>query len=109
VLAAASVSASLASGLPTRSAQMGPAPGERSPIMPFTPLRGPIPLPNDGLNAATPQRASARVRLWDQLLLPEGFRRDVLLQRGDSLGSGRSDFNVGGAGPSERLTGSQCC
>ncbi len=61
--------------------------------LPFQPLRGPIPLPGDGLSAAEQQRAYARVALQDQLLLPEGYGSEVLLQWGDSLGNGRFGFN----------------
>ena len=89
-------------GLPLAGATAGgptPAPGSRPAaagpgrVLPFQPLRGPIPLPGDGLSAAEQQRAYARVALQDQLLLPEGYRSEVLLQWGDPLGSGRFGFN----------------
>ena len=76
-----------------------PAPGSQTAAigsgrgLPFQPLRGPIPLPGDGLSAAEQQRAYARVALQDQLLLPEGYRSEVLLQWGDPVGSGRFGFN----------------
>ena len=89
-------------GLPVPGATAGgakAAPGSMasatgpSRVLPFQPLRGPIPLPGDGLSAAEQQRAYARVALQDQLLLPEGYRSEVLLQWGDPLGSGRFGFN----------------
>ena len=76
-----------------------PAPGSQAAapgsgrVLPFQPLRGPIPLPSDGLSAAEQQRAYARIALHDQLLLPEGYRSEVLLQWGDPLGSGRFGYN----------------
>jgi secreted PhoX family phosphatase len=70
------------------AAAIGPGRG-----LPFAPLRGPIPLASDGLSAVEQQRAYARVALQDQLLVPEGYRSEVLVQWGDPLGSGRFGFN----------------
>jgi secreted PhoX family phosphatase len=70
-----------------------PAPRRRLAALPFKPLRGPIPLPSDGLSAAEQHHAYSRVALQDQLLLPEGYGSEVLVQWGDSLGSGRFGFN----------------
>ena len=61
--------------------------------VPFRPLRGPIPLPNDGLSALEQRSAYGRVALKDELLVPEGFLSELLLQWGDPLGEGRFGFN----------------
>jgi secreted PhoX family phosphatase len=65
----------------------------RSTALPFQPIRGPIPLPSDGLSAAEQRAAYRRVALQDRLVVPEGFRSDLLLQWGDRLGTGRFGFN----------------
>jgi secreted PhoX family phosphatase len=56
-------------------------------------LRGPIPLPSDGLSAAQQRQAYSRVALSDALLVPEGYRTDLVLQWGDRLANGRFGFN----------------
>jgi hypothetical protein len=61
--------------------------------LPFAPIRGPIPLSSDGLSAAEQRTAYQRVALQDRLVVPEGFRSDLLLQWGDPLGAGRFGFN----------------
>ena len=61
--------------------------------LPFAPLRGPMPLPGDGLSADEQRRAYARVTLQDRLLVPDGFRSDLLLQWGDPLADGHFGFN----------------
>ncbi|QPN63262.1 PhoX family phosphatase [Synechococcus sp. CBW1004] len=61
--------------------------------LPFEPLRGPIPLPSDGMSAAEQRRTYARVTLQDAVLVPEGFRSDLVLQWGDRLGEGHFGFN----------------
>ncbi|MFM9100806.1 MAG: alkaline phosphatase PhoX, partial [Cyanobium sp.] len=61
--------------------------------LPFRPLIGPLPLAADGLSAAEQQRTYSRVALRDALLVPEGYRVELLLQWGDRLGSGRFGFN----------------
>jgi hypothetical protein len=67
--------------------------GLRPPRLPFPPLRGPIPLPSDGLSAAEQRSAYARVVVEDRLRVPEGYRADLVLQWGDPLASGRFGFN----------------
>jgi secreted PhoX family phosphatase len=67
--------------------------GSQPPPRPFPPLRGPIPLPSDGLSAVEQRSAYARVALADRLLVPEGFRADLVLQWGDALAGGRFGFN----------------
>jgi secreted PhoX family phosphatase len=95
LLGLGTVSAGFAlAGLTTSgSVKASPMPRRRPEALPFQPLRGPIPLPSDGLSAADQQRAYARVALQDQLLLPEGYRSEVLAQWGDPLGNGRFGFN----------------
>ncbi|MFN5117788.1 MAG: PhoX family protein [Cyanobacteriota bacterium] len=61
--------------------------------LPFPPLRGPIPLPSDGLSAAEQRRLYARVAIQDRLLVPEGFRSSLLVQWGDRLANGHFGFN----------------
>ncbi len=56
-------------------------------------VRGPIPLPSDGLSAAEQRRAYAQITLEDRLVLPSGYRADLLAVWGDSLGAGRFGFN----------------
>ena len=76
------------------AASAGAALGEAGQArLPFQPLRGPIPLPRDGLSAAEQRRSYARVALQDRMLVPEGFRSDLVLQWGDPLGDGRFGFN----------------
>ncbi|MEY4430508.1 MAG: hypothetical protein RLZZ533_444 [Cyanobacteriota bacterium] len=60
---------------------------------PFPPLRGPIPLPTDGLSAAEQQRHYSRTQLEDRMVVPQGYRAELLLSWGDRLGSGRVGFN----------------
>ena len=60
---------------------------------PFLPLLGPIPLPDDGLSAEQQQQTYRRVALRDELVVPEGFRYDVLMQWGDRLAGDRFGFN----------------
>jgi secreted PhoX family phosphatase len=70
----------------------GSSAGTVAPL-PFQPLRGPIPLLSDGLSAAEQRLSYARVTLRDALIVPEGFRSDLVLQWGDRLAHGRFGFN----------------
>ena len=81
-LGSASAGVALSGLMPIAPLRASPMPGRRSEALPFQPLRGPIPLPSDGLSAADQQHAYARVALQDQLLLPEGYRSEVLVQWG---------------------------
>ena len=90
---AALAGAARTGGPPSGSQPGGLASAGRAGERPFPPLRGPIPLPSDGLSASEQQRAYARVALRDQVLVPEGFTSEVLMQWGDRLGSGRFGFN----------------
>ena len=65
----------------------------REKTKPFEPLLGPIPLPTDGLTAAQQRHHYARIAIQDKLVVPKGYRSDLLLSWGDSLGNGRFGFN----------------
>ena len=65
----------------------------RSTGLPFQPVSGPIPLPSDGLNAAQQRQHYARISLQDRLVVPQGYRSDLLLSWGDQLDQGRFGFN----------------
>lgn len=65
----------------------------RDKIKTFEPLLGPIPLPTDGLTAAQQRHHYARITIQDKLVVPKGYRSDLVLSWGDSLGSGRFGFN----------------
>ena len=60
---------------------------------PFPPLRGPIPLPTDGLSAAQQQQHYRRIAIDDRVVVPEGYRAELVLSWGDPLGDGRVGFN----------------
>ncbi|WP_398336046.1 PhoX family protein [Vulcanococcus sp.] len=66
-----------------------PAPATRL----FPPLRGPIPLPTDGLSAAQQQQHYRRIAIDDRVVVPEGYRAELVLSWGDPLGDGRVGFN----------------
>jgi hypothetical protein len=71
-----------------------PPPGSLPPAkLPFQPVRGPIPLASDGLSAAEQRQRYGRLSLEDRLVLPEGYRSELLLRWGDRLGEGRFGFN----------------
>ncbi|MEB3172929.1 MAG: alkaline phosphatase PhoX [Cyanobacteriota bacterium] len=59
----------------------------------FKPLRPPLPLPGDGLSAKQQQQHYRQLTLDDRLLVPEGYRADVLAVWGDRLADGRFGFN----------------
>lgn len=61
--------------------------------LPFKPIRGPIPLPTDGLSAAQQRQHYARINLDDRVVVPEGYRSELLLSWGDRLAQGRFGFN----------------
>ncbi len=65
----------------------------RDKTQPFEPLLGPIPLPSDGLTAGQQRHHYARITIQDKLVVPKGYRSDLVLSWGDSLGSGRFGFN----------------
>ena len=62
-------------------------------ILPFKPVRAPLPLPNDGLGAAEQRRVYQTFSVEDKLLVPEGYRAELLAVWGDRLAAGRFGFN----------------
>ena len=94
-LGAASLAAPvLPSGARTPPSASGPAGRPRPPAgLPFRPLAGPLPLPGDGLSAGEQRRAYTRIGLADRVVVPEGYRSELLLSWGDPLGQGRFGFN----------------
>ncbi len=79
-----------------RSAQAGSArPGPPLPpaALPFRPVQAPLPLATDGLTATEQRRRYGRLALEDRMVVPEGFRSDLLLAWGDPLGHGRVGYN----------------
>ncbi|MCT0214034.1 MULTISPECIES: PhoX family phosphatase [unclassified Synechococcus] len=68
----------------------------RSPtaaVLPFQPVLAPLPLASDGLTAAEQRRRHGRQVVEDRLVVPEGFRSDLLLAWGDPLGDSRVGYN----------------
>jgi secreted PhoX family phosphatase len=92
-LGTATAGAALAGVMPSTPVLASPTARKRLHSLPFQPVRGPIPLPGDGLSAPDQQRTYSRVSLQDQLLLPEGYGSEVLVQWGEPVGSGRFGFN----------------
>jgi len=60
---------------------------------PFAPVAYPLPLPSDGLSASQQRAAYGQVTLQDRVVVPEGFRSDVIATWGEPLGNGRFGFN----------------
>ncbi|EDY37543.1 conserved hypothetical protein [Cyanobium sp. PCC 7001] len=72
----------------------GPAPGRGATrALPFRPVPTPLPLPGDGLPAAQQRRQYGRASLQDRLVVPEGYRADLLAVWGDALGTGTFGYN----------------
>ena len=61
--------------------------------LPFKPVRAPFPLTNDGLGAAEQRRVYQTISVEDTLLVPEGYRAEVIAVWGDGLADGRFGFN----------------
>ena len=61
--------------------------------LPFVPVRAPLPLPADGLSAADQRRIYRTFNVDDKLLVPEGYRAELLAVWGDRLATGRFGFN----------------
>ncbi|MFM7515225.1 MAG: PhoX family protein [Cyanobium sp.] len=73
-----------------------PAAGLASPVageLPFAPLPGPMPLPGDGRSPAQQRQLYSRIVIDDRLVLPEGYRGDLLFSWGQPLADGRFGFN----------------
>ena len=60
---------------------------------PFQPVRVPLPVNSDGLNADQQQATYREQVLEDRLTVPEGFRSDLLAAWGDPLGTSRFGYN----------------
>ncbi len=67
--------------------------GEPAANTTFRPLAGAMPLSGDGLTAEEQRRRYARINLEDRLVVPEGFRSELLISWGDRLAEGRFGFN----------------
>ena len=72
---------------------LGAGLAQPQPPLPFQPLQGPIPLAADGLSGAQQLQSYGRIALEDRLVLPRGYRSELLLSWGDRLGDGRFGFN----------------
>jgi len=59
----------------------------------FKPLRPPLPLPGDGLSAAQQRQTYRTWSIEDRVLVPEGYRAELLAVWGDRLATGRFGFN----------------
>jgi len=59
----------------------------------FKPLRPPLPLPGDGLSAAQQRQTYRTWSVEDRVLVPEGYRAELLAVWGDRLATGRFGFN----------------
>ncbi|MFM7361915.1 MAG: PhoX family protein [Cyanobium sp.] len=71
----------------------GPAGLALPPELPFEPVALPLPLPGDGVPAARQQEQLRRAVLEDRLVVPAGFRADVLAAWGEPLAQGRFGYN----------------
>ena len=60
---------------------------------PWPRVRGPIPLPSDGLSARAQRATYEQVTLLDRLEVPPGYQAEVLLSWGDRLGNTTMGFN----------------
>ena len=67
--------------------------GGRSGELPFQPVSTPLPLPLDDLSAAEQRRHYSQVHLEDRLVVPAGYRADLLAVWGDPLGNGSFGYN----------------
>ncbi|TCD59460.1 phosphatase [Synechococcus sp. BS56D] len=60
---------------------------------PFQPVPTPLPVSSDGLAAPQQQQHYRQLAIEDRLVVPEGFRSDLLAAWGDPLAQGRFGFN----------------
>src|SRR4028118_1377377 len=59
----------------------------------FKPVRGPIPLPTDGMALTKQVQDYSTFEVKDDLVLPEGFTYDVIAAWGDKVGDSRFGYN----------------
>ena len=84
---------------------LGAGLAQPQPPLPFQPLQGPIPLAADGLSGAQQLQSYSRIELQDRLVLPRGYRSELLLSWGDRLGDGR----LAASAKTGMVQGSQVC
>ena len=60
---------------------------------PFKPVPTPLPVDSDGLTAAQQQQVYRRIAVEDRLVVPEGYRADLIAAWGDPMPQGRFGFN----------------
>ena len=85
------VGALTAKGLSGCRLQLGKSSALQS--FPFQPVRVPLPVNSDGLQASEQQSTYQELVLEDRLTVPEGFRSQLLAAWGDPLGDSRFGFN----------------
>jgi len=83
----------LASGLGAVALGTGKAAVAKPTPLKFTPVRGVMPLPTDGLTGAQQKTAYRQVEVRDELVLPEGYTYEVIASWGDKLGDSRFGYN----------------
>jgi secreted PhoX family phosphatase len=81
------------SGVAMGVAPAGAAARNHRAAAPFPVVPAPLPLANDGLSAAQQRDAYREVRLEDRLVVPDGYRAELLAAWGDPLAGGRFGFN----------------
>ncbi|MBD2440683.1 PhoX family phosphatase [Nostoc sp. FACHB-110] len=59
----------------------------------FTPIKGPIPLETAGLNLEEQQAQYSSYEVADDVVLPEGFKYQVIAAWGDQVGDSRFGYN----------------
>ncbi|MCP9836626.1 DUF839 domain-containing protein [Cyanobium sp. N.Huapi 1H5] len=64
-----------------------------TPAAPFPTVPTPLPVPSDGLDAEGQRGRYARIELEDRLVLPDGFRADLIAVWGDPVADGRFGYN----------------
>lgn len=65
----------------------------KSNSLSFKPVRGPIPLPTDGMKLTKQLSDYSEFEIKDDLVLPEGFTYDVIAAWGDKVGDSRFGYN----------------
>ncbi|MCP9929184.1 DUF839 domain-containing protein [Cyanobium sp. AMD-g] len=64
-----------------------------TPAPPFPTVPTPLPVPSDRLDAEGQRGRYARIELEDRLVLPDGFRADLIAVWGDPVADGRFGYN----------------